>query len=73
MLTEIRIDAQSLFDWSMHVNDLRWDDSYKYVWYADHGAWSTRFTAWYVAGLLFRNKGQDVSNAKAAIENMSVV
>ncbi|GLI80278.1 hypothetical protein PoHVEF18_008631 [Penicillium ochrochloron] len=54
----------------MQVNDLRWDDSYKYIWYSDNGPWSTRFTAWYVAGLLFRNKGQDVSNAKAAIENI---
>jgi hypothetical protein len=56
----------------MHVNDLRWDDSYNFIWYSDSGPWSTRFTAWYAAGLLFRNKGQDVSNAKAAIENMSV-
>ncbi|KAF3392702.1 hypothetical protein F1880_008569 [Penicillium rolfsii] len=63
-------NAQSLFDWSMNVNDLRWDNSYKYIWYSDNGPWSTRFTAWYVAGLLFRNKGQDVSNAKAAIENI---
>ncbi|OOQ88820.1 hypothetical protein PEBR_11594 [Penicillium brasilianum] len=63
-------NAQDLFDWSMRVNDLRWDDSYNYVWYSDNGPWSTRFTAWYVAGLLFRNKGQDVSNAKAAIENI---
>lgn len=56
----------------MYVNDLRWDNSYKYVWYSDNGPWSTRFTAWYVAGLLNRNKGEDLFNAKAAIENMSV-
>lgn len=66
----ISTDAQDLFDWSMYVNDLRWDDSYKYIWYADNGPWSTRFTAWYAAGLLYRNKGADVANAKAAIENM---
>ncbi|CAI7583749.1 unnamed protein product [Penicillium glandicola] len=63
-------NAQDLFDWSMYVNDKRWDDSYKYIWYSDNGPWSTRFTAWYVAGLLYRNKGPDVSNAKAAIENI---
>ncbi|EED20696.1 conserved hypothetical protein [Talaromyces stipitatus ATCC 10500] len=63
-------NAQDLFDWSIYVNDLRWDDSYKYIWYSDNGPWSTRFTAWYVAGLLYRNKGNDLSNAKAAIENI---
>ncbi|CAI7661227.1 unnamed protein product [Penicillium manginii] len=54
----------------MHVNDIRWDNSYKYIWYSDHGPWSTRFTAWYAAGLLYRNQGDDLSNAKAAIENI---
>ncbi|KAJ5215010.1 hypothetical protein N7468_010689 [Penicillium chermesinum] len=68
--TTLTKNAQDLFDWSMHVNDLRWDDSYKYIWYADNGPWSTRFTAWYVAGLLYRNEGADVANAKAAIENL---
>ncbi|OGM50593.1 hypothetical protein ABOM_000576 [Aspergillus bombycis] len=63
-------NAQGLFDWSMEVNDLRWDSSYKYIWYADNGPWSTRFTAWHTAGLLYRNKGQDLTNAKAAIENI---
>jgi len=62
--------AQSLLDWSNHVNDLRFDNSYKYVAYADLGAWSVRFTAWYTAGLLYRNEGDDMTNAKAAIENM---
>ncbi|KAJ5221250.1 uncharacterized protein N7469_010137 [Penicillium citrinum] len=52
----------------MYVNDIRWDDSYKYVWYSGHGPWSTRFTAWYAAGLLYRNRGQGLPNAKAAIE-----
>lgn len=66
----VTLDAQDLFDYSMRVNALRWDDSYNYIWYSDNGPWSTRFTAWYVAGLLYRNKGQDLSNAKAAIENM---
>lgn len=54
----------------MYVNDNRWDDSYNYIWYSDNGPWSTRFTAWYTAGLLHRNEGKDVANAKAAIENM---
>ncbi|KAJ6094178.1 hypothetical protein N7467_003023 [Penicillium canescens] len=63
-------NAQELFDWSMYVNDKRWDNSYKYIWYSDKGPWSTRFTAWYTAGLLYRNKGHDLSNAKAAIENI---
>jgi hypothetical protein len=56
----------------MQVQDSRWDDSYKYIWYADNGPWSTRFTAWYAAGLLARNQGDDVENAKAAIQNMFV-
>lgn len=63
-------DAQDLFDWSMFANGNRWDNSYKYIWYSDKGPWSTRFTAWYTAGLLYRNEGEDLINAKAAIENM---
>lgn len=54
----------------MYVNDLRFDDSYKYIFYSDNGPWSVRFTAWYAAGLLYRNNGSDVENAKAAIVNM---
>ncbi|CAG8374162.1 unnamed protein product [Penicillium salamii] len=54
----------------MFVNDNRWDNSYKYIWYSDKGPWSTRFTAWYNAGLLYRNEGEDLINAKAAIENI---
>ncbi|TDZ36463.1 hypothetical protein CTRI78_v011303 [Colletotrichum trifolii] len=60
--------AQSLFDYYMGVQDARWDDSYKLIWYQDNGPWSIRFTAWYTAGLLHRNQGNDVENAKAAIE-----
>ncbi|KAK7417638.1 hypothetical protein QQX98_004459 [Neonectria punicea] len=60
--------AQSLFDYSMEVQDQRWDDSYKLINYPDNGPWSVRFTAWYTAGLLHRNKGSDVANAKAAID-----
>ncbi|KAF4458742.1 2-aminoadipate transaminase, partial [Fusarium albosuccineum] len=52
------------------LQDSRWDDSYKYIRYPDKGAWSVRFTAWYTGGLLHRNKGSDVANAKAAIENI---
>lgn len=56
----------------MSVNDGRWDDSYKYIWYLDNGAWSTRFTAWYIPGLLHRNEGNDVANAQAALRNLYV-
>ncbi|KAH6616248.1 hypothetical protein C7974DRAFT_416403 [Boeremia exigua] len=62
--------AQSLLDWSNHVNDLRFDNSYKYIAYSDNGPWSVRFTAWYTAGILYRNQGDDVANAKAAVENI---
>lgn len=64
--------AQSLFDYSMQVSDLRFDDYYKFIWYQEKGEFSTRFTAWYCAGLLHRNQGDDVDNAKAAIANVSV-
>ena len=64
------VAAQSLFDYSMQVQDLRWDDSYKYIWYPNNGPWSVRFTAWYTAGLLHRGEGDDIANAKAALENM---
>lgn len=62
--------AQSLFDYSMYVSDLRWDDYYKYIRYQEKGEFNTRFTAWYIVGLLARNRADDVENAKAAIENM---
>lgn len=55
----------------MQVQDARWDDYYKYILYQETaGEFSTRFTAWYVAGLLARKLGNDVDNAKAALENM---
>jgi hypothetical protein len=54
----------------MQVQDSRFDASYKFIWYQDKGPWSVRFTAWYTAGLLHRNQGDDVENAKAAIEAM---
>ncbi|KAF6816281.1 hypothetical protein CPLU01_13915 [Colletotrichum plurivorum] len=63
-------NAQSLFDYAMGVQDSRWDDSYKLIWYQDQGPWSVRFTAWYTAGLLHRNEGDDAANARAAIENL---
>ncbi|RGP69206.1 hypothetical protein FLONG3_7842 [Fusarium longipes] len=62
--------AQSLFDYSMEVSDSRFDSSYGYVWYQDNGQWSVRFTAWYIAGLLHRAKGDDVKTAIKAIENV---
>lgn len=67
-----RADAQSLFDYSMALNDARFDKTYKYILYTDNGPWSVRFTAWYVPGLLYRNKGNDVEDAKEAIINMQV-
>ncbi|OHF02548.1 hypothetical protein CORC01_02243 [Colletotrichum orchidophilum] len=67
---KLSANAQSLFDFSMEVQDARWDDSYKLIWYQDNGPWSVRFTAWYTAGLLHRNEGDDVENAKAAIESI---
>lgn len=63
-------DAQSLFDYSMALNDARFDQTYKYVIYEDNGLWSVRFTSWYVPGLLYRNEGDDLDNAKEAIVNM---
>lgn len=58
----------------MQIQDARWDDYYKYIWYQETaGELSTRFTAWYTAGLLARKQGNDVDNAKAALENMYVV
>lgn len=64
------VAAQSLFDYGMEVSDYRWDNSYKYIYYPDNGPWSVRFTTWYTSGLLQRRRGDDVANAKAAIENM---
>lgn len=56
----------------MQVSEARWDDYYKYVLYQEKGEFNTRFTAWYTVGLLARNQGEDVENAKAAIDNMLV-
>jgi hypothetical protein len=69
-LTDWDVEAQSLFDYSMSIQDLRWDETYKVVWFNDNGPWSIRFTAWYTAGLLHRNQGDDVENAKAALKAM---
>lgn len=57
----------------MTLNDARFDESYKYIIYEDNGRWSVRFTAWYVPGLLYRNKGKDLQNAKGAIKAMLVL
>ncbi|CAI0643647.1 unnamed protein product [Colletotrichum noveboracense] len=67
---KLSASAQSLFDYSMGVQDARWDQSYAAISYPDKGPWSNRFTAWYTAGLLHRNEGNDVENARAAIENI---
>lgn len=57
----------------MHIQDNRYDASYNFIQYSDKGPWSVRFTAWYVAGLLQRNKGDDASHAEAALKNMLVI
>jgi Fe-S cluster assembly scaffold protein SufB len=62
--------AQDYFDYTMSVGDSRYDASYNYVWYNDNGPWSTRFTAWYIPGLLHRNQGDDVANAQKALRNL---
>ena len=56
----------------MHIQDNRYDASYNFIQYSDKGPWSVRFTAWYVAGLLHRNHGDDVKHAEASIRNMYV-
>ncbi|KAH6660968.1 hypothetical protein BKA67DRAFT_654118 [Truncatella angustata] len=60
--------AQSLFDYSMQVQDSRYDAYYSFIWYQDKGPWSTRFTAWYIPGLLYRAQGNDIDNAISSIE-----
>ncbi|KAF7514579.1 hypothetical protein G7054_g15188 [Neopestalotiopsis clavispora] len=54
----------------MQVQDSRYDDYYNFIWYQDNGPWSTRFTAWYISGLLYRAQGDDVANAIASIEGV---
>ncbi|KAF1924614.1 uncharacterized protein M421DRAFT_278083 [Didymella exigua CBS 183.55] len=68
--TVLTAEAQTLFDYSMFVQDNRYDASYNYIAYGDKGSWSVRFTAWYLAGLLHRNEGDDLEHAKAAIMNI---
>ncbi|KUJ15461.1 uncharacterized protein LY89DRAFT_619393 [Mollisia scopiformis] len=65
--------AQDLFDYCMSIQDPRWDETYNVVWFNDNGPWSIRFTAWYTAGLLHRNQGHDVENAKAALKAILAV
>ncbi|CZT02475.1 related to OrfH, unknown gene in trichothecene gene cluster [Rhynchosporium graminicola] len=65
--TKLSTEAQDLFEFSMSINDARFDESYKMIWTEDNGPWSVRFTAWYTAGLLYRNQGDDLENAKGAI------
>ncbi|KAF2026000.1 hypothetical protein EK21DRAFT_103568 [Setomelanomma holmii] len=57
------------FDYYVSIGDQRYDASYGYIWYKDNGPWSTRFTAWYIPGLLYRNQGDDVANAQKALRN----
>ncbi|KAH9883798.1 hypothetical protein F4778DRAFT_801072 [Xylariomycetidae sp. FL2044] len=62
--------AQSLFDYAMSVGDSRYDYSYNHIWYQSNGAWGTRFTAWYIPGLLHRAEGDDIKHGIAAIESV---
>lgn len=62
--------AQDYFDTTMALGDSRFDANYGYVWYLDNGPWSIRFTAWYLNGLLYRNKGSDLANAEKALRKM---
>lgn len=57
----------------MQTQDSRYDSYYHYIWYQDSGAWSTRFTVWYVAGLLYRAQGDDIANGIATIESVLVL
>ncbi|KAK8052368.1 hypothetical protein PG993_003753 [Apiospora rasikravindrae] len=68
--SRLSASAQDLFDYSMSVSDSRYDASYNFIWYQDNGPWSTRFTAWYLPGLLYRAEGDDVKNAIASIEGI---
>ncbi|ORY71051.1 uncharacterized protein BCR38DRAFT_491923 [Pseudomassariella vexata] len=62
--------AQSLFDYSVQVGDSRYDPSFNYIWYQDRGQLNTRFTAWYIPGLLYRAEGDDIERGIAAIESV---
>ncbi|KAL5115648.1 hypothetical protein ACEQ8H_006447 [Pleosporales sp. CAS-2024a] len=70
MRTTLSPSAQDYFDYTMSVGDERFDASYNYIWYPDNGPWSTRFTAWYIPGLLYRNRGNDVTNAQKALKSV---
>ena len=67
MFINYLVDAQDYFDTSMALGDSRFDASYSYISYPNAGPHEVRFTAWYVPGLLYRNKGNDVANAQKAI------
>jgi hypothetical protein len=60
--------AQSLFDFSTEMGDSRYESYYHHIWYPDQGNFATRFTAWYIPGLLYRGGTNDVENAIGSIE-----
>lgn len=68
--TTLSVSAQDYFDYTMSIGDERFDPSYGYIWYLDNGEWSTRFTSWYIPGLLYRNQGDDLANAEKALRNL---
>lgn len=62
---------QEMMDVAMKLGDWSWEPSTGWIEANDDGGHtSSRFTAWYAPGLLYRNQGDDVKNAIAAIENV---
>lgn len=63
-------DLRSIFDYSMALNDARFNETCKYIVYENEGLWNIRFTSWCVTRFLWRNDGRDLENAKEAVTNM---
>ncbi|ORX36108.1 hypothetical protein BD324DRAFT_657052 [Kockovaella imperatae] len=62
---------QAMFDVSMQIGDWSWEPSTGWIESDDdNGHTSSRFTSWYVPGLLHRNATGDLENAIWAIENV---
>ncbi|RSH90988.1 hypothetical protein EHS25_010164 [Saitozyma podzolica] len=62
---------QEVFDVAMTINDWAWEPSTGWIESDDdNGHTSSRFTAWYVPGLLYRNGEGDVDKAIWAIKNL---
>ncbi|KAK4689143.1 hypothetical protein P7C73_g972, partial [Tremellales sp. Uapishka_1] len=62
---------QEIFDVTMQIQDWSWENSTGWIQSNDdNGHDSTRFTAWYIPGLLFRNQEDDLIKAIWAIKNI---